>query len=127
MELSTYDCESIQRKIQCFVPWLLNVSQEIRNGGDSLNHFLTLTLPAHTFLVLTISSCLFAFTMFVTACCLFFWWKNKKSFPHKKSNNIIIKHGPSGKGLKTPVIRSEDLISFVLPMVVITTLYFKKQ
>lgn len=60
----------------------------------------------------------FVFIMCATVCCLFFWWQKKNFNHHKKTkNNLVVKQRSSRYTSKIPVIRSEDIISFVLPAV----------
>lgn len=61
--------------------------------------------------ILIFGACICISIMFASLCCIFFWWQKKKA-------NRCNKRESSGYQLSsTPVIRSDDVISFVLPSV----------
>ena len=119
MESSTYVCEPNQVTIHCFVSWLLFPNRlEVADASGS-SSFLDFKV-SNLFLAAFIAVCGFSVFIMFTAmmCCLFCWWKRKKFNNRKKmKNNFIVKQRSSRTNLNTPVIRSEDIISFVLPAV----------
>lgn len=64
---------------------------------------------------LIIGSCFFVSTMVTTLCCIFFWWQKKRQRKQVKKEKVA-KAVLSSQSV-TPVIRREDVISFVLPVV----------
>nr|CAH0103864.1 unnamed protein product [Daphnia galeata] len=117
MESSTYVCEPNQVTIHCFVSWLLFPNRlEVADASGS-SSFLDFKV-SNLFLAAFIAVCGFSVFIMFTAmmCCLFCWWKRNKFNNRKKmKNNFIVKQRSSRTNLNTPVIRSEDIISFVLP------------
>lgn len=58
----------------------------------------------------------FIFIMSATVCCLFFWWQRKTNFnKHEQTKNSFTAKPRFKITSKIPVIRSEDIVSFVLP------------
>jgi hypothetical protein len=114
---------------KCFVNWLLFSDRlEIADcfGYSSFLHFRVSNLFLAAFVAVC---CFFVFLMLTAMCCLFFWLQRKKANNRKMPNksNFIVKERSTGIHSKTPVIRSEDVISFVLPAVRNVPYYFEKK
>jgi len=122
---STYAFESNQTTIKCFVNWLLfsdRLEVSACFGSSSFFDFRVSNLFLAAFIVVC---CFSVFIMLTAMCCLFFWLQRKKSNNRRMpKSNFIVKQRSTGIYSKTPVIRSEDIISFVLPAVR-KVLYFK--
>lgn len=113
MESSSISYTYSRRSVKCFVSWLLSCYQEYFADG------LVKPLRLSNFWLATaiIGGSLLVSIMFTTVCCIFFWWQRKKFIAQKKAKNMMVKHRQSaGKNANTPVIRSQDMISFVLPI-----------
>ena len=63
---------------------------------------------------LIFGACIIISIMFASLCCIFFWWQKKKA--NRRNNRESTGYQLSS----TPVIRSDDVISFVLPSVTTT-------
>ncbi|KAI9550664.1 syptotagmin 56 [Daphnia sinensis] len=53
--------------------------------------------------------------MSATVCCLFFWWQKKNLYKREQTKNSFAAKQRLKIASKIPVIRSEDIVSFVLP------------
>ncbi|EFX67801.1 synaptotagmin 56 [Daphnia pulex] len=104
---------------KCFVNWLLFSDRLEIADCFGYSFFLDFRVSNLFLAAFVVVCCFFVFLMLTSMCCLFFWLQRKKANNRKMLNksNFIVKQKSTGIHSKTPVIRSEDIISFVLPAV----------
>ena len=83
------------------------------------SQFSNFQLPSSELAWLIIGGSILASTMVTMLCCIFFWWQKKRQ--NKKCQKEVLpvtkKNVTASLYSVTPVIRSEDIITFVLPIV----------
>lgn len=119
MEPSNSKTSGHKATIQCLLNWLLPDKEEsydplLRDCSIALlsfENFWTSVLVCFFFVLLVL-------VMLTTSCCLFLWWqKKKRRIVSDTTTNLVVKPKRSAKNANTPIIRSQDIISFVLPSV----------
>ena len=108
---SSSECEQ-KHLILLFLSNILRPDSENKNTVCSLSATSLHQLSNWEIAILIFGLCVCISVMFTTFCCVFFWWQKKKANRRSKQRES------AGFQLSTtPVIRSDDVISFVLPSV----------
>lgn len=116
MEPSTSTTSGHIATIKCLLNWFVPNKEE---SYDPLLHDCSIVLSSfENFWTSVLVCCFFVLVMLTTSCCLFLWWqKKKRQVTSETTTNLVVKPKRSAKNANTPIIRSQDIISFVLPSV----------